>query len=499
MLTDFSSENMQDDLFSWINDDINTNSNNENPTNPPISTKTIVQSNKSTTINEMIVKQNDAQLTAPICTSTKINNTIPLPNSKQQPSQDTHQIMDLNYLFTQQNDIIAESDDEEEQKKNVNLSLKDDFATNIYKTILKQAGNHTNIIFSPFSIISAMTICLCGAANNTLDQLLSVLYSNTKNKSQASNTSQYNCQYLIAKYTSANHSPLIKVANKLWITKDTHILDSFMKTIGKTRDDISSINASQPVMAASIINKWCSNHTKQKIQNVITPRIITPDTKLLITNAVYMRGKFVRPFEKTSNMISTPFYSNNRRNKKTSKVIMMYSRACRCFALKVNGVYDIVKLRYKQSHMALICVINNHSVRNKIPLTMPQISKAMQHSHAQKLRLYLPKFKYEFTMQLNDVLNEMGITDAFEDGVADFSAINGSKNLKIDNVIHKAIIEVDEEGTEAAAVTVVTMDDFGCAMPINQPPEIKFNHPFVFYIYEEAKEIVLFSGRFVGK
>eukprot|EP01083_Nonionella_stella_P299612 1018520_1 len=98
-------------------------------------------------------------------------------------------------------------------------------------------------------------------------------------------------------------------------------------------------------MAASIINKWCSNHTKQKNQNVITPSVITATTKLLITNAVYMRGKFVIPFEKTSNMISTPFYSNNRRNTKISKVIMMYSSAFRSFALKVNGVYDIVKLR----------------------------------------------------------------------------------------------------------------------------------------------------------
>ena len=118
---------------------------------------------------------------------------------------------------------------------------------------------------------------------------------------------------------------------------------------------------------------------------------------------------------------------------------------------------------------------------------------------AGKIHLFLPKFKFEYEAELSKVLFKMGIVDAFNDA-ADFSFMTGTKELYIDQVIHKAIIEVDEVGTEAAAVTVVKLRSKSKSMPKKEIiPIIRCDHPFSFYIFDDIKKVILFSGYFAGK
>eukprot|EP01084_Bolivina_argentea_P303826 524655_1 len=503
------------DPFSWISSEINPENN---------QTKETKQTKQNgTSINDMIEnhhnKHNNIQTSSKTLYSDHIESKPPqnnkqflssdinLFNNKQTNKQtisQTQQPLDLNFLFNnttndKDKDMIAESDDDKDEKyNNNNKLLPHNFDTNIFKTILTNSTANTNIIFSPLSILSAMTICLCGAKHNTLKQMLSVLHPQIKTKTEAQLSMQSNTKYLTDKYSGLNNTPLVKIANKLWIANRYKILDTFVLFIGQKRNIIDTFNVNQPEVAANIINNWCSNMTDNKIKNIISPKFINPNTKLIIANAIYFKGKFVIPFDRNNNIHNAGFYGNKNRIDKIATVTMMYSSKYQIFAQKVNGTYDIVKLRYKNSNLSLICVINNYSIRNKKQLTMKQISNALCGINFRKLQLYLPKFKYEFRIQLNDVLQEMGITDGFDEK-ADFSDINGKKELKISQVIHKAIIEVDEEGTIAAAVTIVSMDNFGGVMIQKQPPKIKFDHPFVFYVYDDAKNITLFSGKYVGK
>ena len=174
------------------------------------------------------------------------------------------------------------------------------------------------------------------------------------------------------------------------------------------------------------------------------------------------------------------------------------------FARKIHGIYDLVKLEYKSSKLALILVIDNHfkgkkKKKKKGVITKDDIMNCQWRHN--KLNLFMPKFKFEFEIRLKDTLKEMGIKSAFDENSADFSGMNGEKNMYIMKVIHKAMIKVIETGTEAAASTVVIMGKRGRAMPKKEPkiPTIRFDHPFDFHIIDQEKKIMLFSGRYTGK
>ena len=152
----------------------------------------------------------------------------------------------------------------------------------------------------------------------------------------------------------------------------------------------------------------------------------------------------------------------------------------------------------------MVLAIDNHSKFKSIFQGKTSITKKDITSCEWKyapLNLFVPKFRYEYQMNLNDVLQKMGIKAAFDgpDGNADFSGINGERNLFIGDVIHKARIEVDESGTKAAAATVIRMKAKKSARR-QKPviPTIRFDHPFDFFIIDEEKKFILFSGRYTG-
>ena len=194
---------------------------------------------------------------------------------------------------------------------------------------------------------------------------------------------------------------------------------------------------------------------------------------------------------------------DNTRKKEVCKVSMMISKEKnRYFARKMQGVYDLVKLQYKESKLALVLVIDNHSNKGKKKkgiITKKDIMKCDWKYN--KLNLFMPKFKFKYEIELSKILQEMGIKRAFDNPLrsADLSGIIGKPDLYIDKVIHKAIIEVNESGTKAAAVTAVRMKKRCIAPKEDKVATIKFDHPFDFHIIDDDKKAILFSGRFVGK
>jgi len=355
-----------------------------------------------------------------------------------------------------------------------------------------------------------MTVCMQGSGGNTLNEMLSVLYPSNNNKQPLNLINARNektkqilklCDYYNKEYGAGNKDkPVIKLANKVWIEMGYgNVLDSYRKAIRE--ENIEFVDTTNPKEAAAVVNKWCADATNGMIDNVVTESVME-NMHLLIANAIYFNGKFDSKFPEDNTAKNVNFYADKNRKKVISNNIsMMYQFSTLHYMEEYepnNGeMYDVVRLTYKGSNLSLILSINSYSIRNTLLLKEKDI-KSMKWEYGE-LNLFVPKFKYEFQLQLNGILSTMGINDAF-DKKADFSHMASGIPLKIDSVIHKAMIEVNEEGTKAAAVTYVEMDEIECDDDDDEddPPTIRFDHPFSFYIFDEKNQIILFSGVYNG-
>ena len=392
-----------------------------------------------------------------------------------------------------------ENEDVEEKKEEIDYDNKDGFDNYLFRTMYAENKDPANMILSPFSILTAMTICMLGSANNTLKQMLNVLYPNIANKQLTfDNSTKITadiveiCKYYNSKYDGKDDKQaIIKIANKIWINKGFDILDKYIAA--SQVDAIGRFDAKQANEAATQINNWCAEQTNNLIKEIVDASVMS-QTELVIANAIYFNGKFSTPFDKNKTMPNAPFYANKDKKKEIGKVALMRNVETFTRAERVNDIYDVVKLSYKSDEkLSLILAINNYSEDENVALLTTKDILNMKWKK-EKIDLRVPKFKFEFKIKLNNVLKNMGIIDAFDNETADFSNMSERK-LKIDQVIHKAVIEVDEKGTEAAAVTGITMS----LTSFVQPPVVRFDHPFQFFIFDDEKKMALFTGLFVNK
>jgi len=444
------------------------------------------------------------------------------------------------------NDMIADEDDE---KSNDVSSQIDNFNDNILSSLSN--GNKSNLILSPLSILIAMTLCMEGSANKTLKEMLSVLYPSntdidktiTARKEKTKQMLEL-CDYYNKEYGAGDkNKPVIKLANKIFIKRDYKVLDSYCAAVRQENVQLVTFNDK----GAKIINDWCEASTNGMIRKIVGPDF-DKDTRLLIANAIYFNGKFANKFPKDYTRKNTKFYSDKKRTNVISENIeMMYQFTPQYFIKGYKssdgGMFDVVKLMYKGSTLSLILALpagvyyggdmfgmdysqmkkmkkkkkKKVQVQNKndddkkedvkvknVPID--ENKKLLKEKDIksipwwnQKLKLFVPKFKFEYETSLGGVLQRMGIKEAFIKK-ADFTAMTGNMDLKIGSVIHKAMIEVEEEGTKAAAVTVVRMAvKESCSRNrAPEPPVIRMDHPFSFYIFDVKKQIVLFSGVYNG-
>ena len=395
--------------------------------------------------------------------------------------------------------------DDEKKENGVDTAFDD----NIFQAVTRSNRGGANLILSPFSILCAMTICMLGAKDNTLKQMMNVLYPNKKDdKLSFENSSKLTaemitlCRYYNETFDGKNEKPMIKIANKLFIAKGYKILDAYIKA--SSVDSVGEFDCNEPEKTAEMVNKWVSDNTNEMIKDIVKKGDFTASTKLVIGNAIYFKALFQVKFPKENTQKNIPFYADKARKNEISKVSMMSMEKWINYKTKYKGIYDMVQLKYKNSDLSLILCINNHSNKKEAPLTKAEIIKELLENKEAfmmgggKLELYVPSFKYEYNVELKQTLQAMGMEDAFE-GKADFSFMNGQKDLRISKVIHKAIIEVNEAGTEAAAATVVMMMNGITAVQKDEPTIIRFDHPFSFYIIDGKKKSTLFSGTYRGK
>ena len=370
-------------------------------------------------------------------------------------------------------------------QNNVKTIVKDNnaFAVSLYSQLKKQKGN---IFFSPYSISTALSMVYAGAKNKTEDQMANTLHFNLP---QLQIHPAFNLLAGALKSSKDTGSEL-NIANSLWVQQDYKFLSSFMNTIkanyGAVLFNVNFKTSYEKIRVE--INTWVEKQTNAKITNLIPSGILNNLTRMVLVNAIYFNGLWKYQFNK-NNIQTRPFklISGEKIN-----VQMMYQKENFKYVKQAN--LKLIELPYKDNKLSMLIILpENNTKLSEVEnlITINNINLWVASLKEEKVTLYLPKFKLTSLFKLNEALSSMGMVDAFSPK-ADFSGLDGTKNLSISAVLHKAFINVDEKGTEAAAATAVVMHEL--AMPEDL---IIFNadHPFIFLIRHNNTGSILFIGR----
>lgn len=355
------------------------------------------------------------------------------------------------------------------------------FAFDIFRQLDKEDGNQ-NIFISPLSISTALAMTYQGAGTTTKEAMAKALGYSGMDDGKLNESYQNLLRYL----KQLDKKIELNISNSLWIREGETIKENFISVNRDIFDaSITSMDFSRE-NAADEINQWISNATKKKIEKMIDPPI-SSDIILFLINAIYFKGDWKEKFD-TKNTLDAPFYAGDG-NTDEVKMMSRYGKA----EYGQRDGFKAVRLPYGSGKAAMYCILpdENTSVGDFIAGMDNDRWTAVKDSISEKndVRLQLPRFKLEYGIKnLNDSLTALGMGEAFTDS-ADFSGIRDS--LCISRVLHKAVIEVNEEGSEAAAVTVVEMRETAVAEPIT----FIADRPFVFLIADDETGSVLFLGK----
>ena len=361
------------------------------------------------------------------------------------------------------------------------------FAFDLYAKLKEEEEG--NLFYSPYSISTALAMTYAGAMGNTEKQMAEVLHFILKDEGLHSAFAELQTQLNIVQKKGEIK---LDVANSIWGQEGYDFLKEFLDVIneyyrGKVKF-VDFIKACED--ARNQINEWVEQKTKNKIKELIKPGILVPLTRLVLVNAIYFKGKWENEFEKKLTK-DTPFWVTPE---DTVHCPMMHQKSN--FNYYENDSLQILELPYLGDDLSMIVLLPKQidglkKLENS--LTIDNLNKWMNVSN-QEIEVYLPKFKMISEFSLGKTLSAMGMTDAFIPHKADFSGINGSRELFISDVIHKAFVDVNEEGTEAAVATAVVMKKI-LSVP-KQPIVFRADHPFIFLIRNVSGSI-LFIGRMV--
>jgi serpin B len=371
------------------------------------------------------------------------------------------------------------------------------FALNLYQVVREKQGN---LLFSPLSISIALAMTYAGARNNTEAQMGATLHFNL---SQSRLHSAFNALDLALNSRgeggpgSEGEGFRLNIVNATWGQDDFPFIPEFL--------DVLAINYGagmyivdfifNPESARLTINDWVAEQTNDRIEDLLPPGSITIDTRLVLTNAIYFYASWALPFNKDrtrdadfflidGSAVTVPMMSLTGSSGENGETLK---------AASFDG-YQTVELPYQDEELSMVIIIPDtgrfFEIEQGLDAEMlDQVVGALAPGH---LDITMPKFGYEFDFSMKDTLIRMGMPDAFDMGRADFSGIvniQETQRLFISDVVHKAFISVDEDGTEAAAATAVIIGI------VSVPTSITINRPFIYFIRDIETRAILFIGR----
>ena len=363
------------------------------------------------------------------------------------------------------------------------------FALDLYAQLKVADGD---LFFSPYSISTSLAMTYAGARGETARQMARTLHFSTNQNQLTVSYGQLQSQLNNEQQKQAFE---LNIANGLWAQKDHSFLPAYLtaarEAYGANVKQADFRTEAEAVRAE--INDWVSDQTKGKISNLIAPGLLAPATRLVLVNAIYFKGHWANEF-KTSNTIKSPFSITLNQ---TVEVSMMNLTANFKYT-EVDGL-SCLELPYVGNDLAMVILLPGEMDGLKTleeQFNVTSLDRWLGQTRNQKVQVFLPKFKLSGQISLAKNLTEMGITDAFSPK-ADFSGMDGERDLYISAVVHKAFVEVNEEGTEAAAATGVVMRSNAIMRP--QPtPVFRADHPFIFLIRDTRSGSILFLGRIMN-
>lgn len=380
------------------------------------------------------------------------------------------------------------------------------FALGLYDKLRQDQGN---LFCSPYSISTALAMTYAGAKGQTETQMAEVLHLPVTAPVEAIHSapkktgltglilskedfhSTFGAMIKDLNARGEKGAYQLTVANALWGQKDYGFLDEFVQLIKDHYDgnlnEVDFVTAAEA--ARKTINTWVEEQTSNKIKNLIGPGVLDSLTRLVLTNAIYFKGNWARQFKK-ENTKDAPFALSD-----ASKVNVPMMNQTADFGYMEDKDFQALELPYVDDELSMIIFLPKKVdglAEFEKKLTHENLTKWQARLRKREVIVAVPKFKLTSQFSLAAVLSAMGMGNAFSAG-ADFSGINGRRDLFISAVIHKAYVDVNEEGTEAAAATAVTMK-LTSVMP-QRPTVFRADHPFLFLIRDNQSRSILFLGR----
>jgi serpin B len=355
------------------------------------------------------------------------------------------------------------------------------FARSLYQSLRSRPGN---LFFSPMSISTALGMVYAGSRGRTAQEMAGVLSFPGDQGSISSSMHD-----LTEKMKKKNKGVDLAIANALWGQKGYPFSENYLELLKTSygaplfqvdfRKDAEGCRKS--------INSWTEKNTENKIRDLLKPGIIKPATQLVLTNAIYFNGKWTTPFRKEKTREDDFFLLSG---KKVKAPLMFQEGTLPCGETEDC---QVVELSYGDNDFSMLLFLPRKQAG------LPEWEKSLSQQKLEpalskkKIRVFLPKFVMEAEFSLAETLQAMGMKDAFSQA-ADFTGMCSRRDLRISAVIHKAFVDVAEEGTEASAATAVVM--MKMAAPVSEPvPVFRADHPFFFVIRHNGTGSILFMGR----
>ena len=387
------------------------------------------------------------------------------------------------------------------------------FAWELYAQVA--AGEEDNVFFSPSSIHTALAMTYAGAQSATADQMHAALslpademmahveqeeppMRGTYFVAEPWDPNRLHGAYqelLAALAPEENAGYELLVANALWGQEGYPWVEAFQTTL---RDSYGAgwreVNFERDADAAGqAINAWVEEQTHDRIADLVPEGTLDELTRLVLVNAIYFKGAWAMPFD-AEDTSDEPFHLSAD---ETVDVPTMFQ--VEDFDYTETGLAQVLRMPYVDEELSMIVFLPtavDGLAEVEAWLTATGPDEALGRLREQEVVVFLPTFRLEWQASLVEALTAMGMVDAFDTNQADFTGMSEEarqRGLHVADVLHKAFVDVNEEGTEAAAATAVVMADRG--LPMDPPPEFRADHPFVFAIRHEPTGLILFIGR----
>ena len=361
------------------------------------------------------------------------------------------------------------------------------FALDLYKQL---AGEGENIFYSPYSIYMALLMTYAGAAGDTASQMESTLHLPYSQEEVHAVMNALNLQLKANSIVDDKPAFTLNIVNQLWGQAGYAFLPEFLNTLSQNYNaGLKTVDfAADPEAARELINLWVEAQTNEKIRDLIPEGVLNELTRLVITNAVYFKAAWLSPFDPAN----TKNGSFTLLDGTQADVPMMHqSSSMRAY---VSQDVQAVELPYEGGTYSMVALMPTAGSLDTFEqsLTAESLQGILNQLERASVTLSMPKFKFDAAFALNDALEGMGMTDAFDPMKANFSGMDGTTSLYISSALHKAFVDVNEEGTEAAAATAVAI---GLTSAPGQSYTIMLDHPFLFLIRDNATGTLLFVGR----